>query len=372
MTEHLLSTAKRLVVKVGSALLVDPDSGMLHQQWLHSLVADVAELRARGQDVVIVTSGSIALGKRFLKLNGQLPLSRQQAAAAVGQVHLVHAYQECFQQHQVATAQILLSVDDSYERSRYLNACNTLNTLLNLNVLPIVNENDTVATSEIRFGDNDQLSAQVAQMIGADTLILLTDIDGLYTADPRKNSTATLISEVKQIDARIEAMAGGASSDVGTGGMQTKLAAAKIAVDAGCRMVISKGKVTHPLLSIDSDTRKTWFVATASPRRARKNWIAHQFKTAGYVVIDAGAVKALKQGKSLLPAGIIKVSGPFVKGAFIDVHDESGQMVARGLSAYNSHDTQLIQGKRGSEFPTLLGYEGNEELIHRNNLVLFV
>ncbi|MBM3566646.1 MAG: glutamate 5-kinase, partial [Alphaproteobacteria bacterium] len=328
-----LAAGKRVVVKVGSALLVDPGRGTVHRRWLDALAADVARLRKRGQEVAIVSSGAIAVGRRHLNFaDGALSLPEKQAAAAVGMVHLAHAYHEVLAQRDLAVAQVLLTLEDTESRRRYLNGRSTLNEILRLGAVPLINENDTVATDEIRFGDNDRLAARVAAMISADTLVLLSDIDGLYDADPRRNKNAKFIPVVHGIDAAIESMAGDPGSAYGSGGMVTKIAAARIATAAGCRMVIAAGHVDSPLKAIEDGARCTWFLPDATPIAARKNWIAGSLSPKGALTLDAGALKALSGGRSLLPAGITAVAGDFQRGDAVRVLDPAGREVARGLA----------------------------------------
>ena len=366
-----LAKAKRVVVKIGSSLLVDGVSGALRLGWLGALAADVARMQHRGQDVVIVSSGAIALGRRALKLAaGALKLEEKQAAAASGQIRLAHAYQEALGKFGIGAAQVLLTGDDTESRRRYLNARTTLTTLLDLKAVPVINENDTVATEEIRYGDNDRLAARVAQMVSADCLVLLSDIDGLYDANPATNPNAKPIAEVREVTAAIEAMAGSTSSvDMGTGGMVTKLAAAKIAMAAGCRMVLADGRKEGALAAIESGARCTWFVPNASPRTARKNWIASGLKPSGTLVLDAGAVGALAKGKSLLPAGVVSIKGDFQRGDAVILQSASGVEVGRGLSAYSAADARRIVGHKSGEIEGLLGYRGRDEMVHRDDLV---
>jgi glutamate 5-kinase len=365
-----LGQARRLVVKIGSALLVD-DSGTIRRPWLDALTDDVAALIRRGTEVLLVSSGAIAVGRRHLGLTQKaLRLEEKQAAAATGQIRLAHAYQESLARHDITVAQILLTLEDTEERRRHLNARSTLNTLLRFGTLPVINENDTVATTEIRVGDNDRLAARVAAMLGADTLVLLSDIDGLYTADPRLNPAAEFIPEVAEITPAIEAMAGVAPTGYSSGGMVTKLTAGKIATGAGCRMAIADGRRLHPLKAVDEGARCTWFLASVEPRTARKRWIAGSLKPAGKLLVDAGALKALKSGKSLLPAGVTAVDGRFERGDAVLVCDASGQEVARGLAAYSAEDARRIMGHKSREIENILGYRGREELIHRDDLVV--
>jgi glutamate 5-kinase len=366
-----LAAARRVVVKIGSALLVESSTGFVNRAWLETLAEDVAALRGRGQEVVLVSSGAIALGRRELGLPaGKLELEQSQAAAAVGQIRLAHAWKEVLEPHGGAVAQVLLTLGDTEQRRRYLNARNTLTTLLKLGAIPVINENDTVATAEIRYGDNDRLAARVAQMASADCLVLLSDVDGLYSTDPTRSADARFIPEVPQITPQIEAMASGSASDVGSGGMTTKLMAAKIAVAAGCHMCVAAGREPHPLRRIESGERCTWFLADGSPVAARKQWIAGTLNPAGELVVDAGAAQALGQGKSLLPAGVIRVGGRFDRGDAVVVRDPEGREIARGLCAYSSADAALLCGRRSSELEALLGYRGRDEIIHRDDLVL--
>jgi glutamate 5-kinase len=366
-----LKGVKRLVVKIGSALLVEESRGEIRRAWLDALADDVAALRKHGTEVLLVSSGAIAVGRHHLGLTRRnLKLEEKQAAAATGQIRLAHAYQETLARHGITVAQILLSLADTEERRRHLNARSTLTTLLRLGTVPVVNENDTVATSEIRVGDNDRLGARVAAMIGADALVLLSDIDGLYTADPKKDSAATFVPLVEEITPEIEAMAGKAPLGYSSGGMVTKLAAARIAVDAGCRMAIADGRRLNPLAAIEEGRRCTWFNAAIEPRSARKLWIAGSLKTVGSFCLDAGALAALKNGKSLLPAGVTAVEGQFERGDTVALKGPDGCEVARGLSAYGAPDARLIIGHKSREIGRILGYSGREELIHRDDLVM--
>ncbi len=365
-----LRDARRLVIKVGSALLVDGRSGRLNRSWLESLAADIKVAASRGQQVIVVSSGAIALGRRHLGLpTGKLRLEESQAAAAVGQIRLAKAWQEVLEDRGLAVAQILLTLDDTEERRRYLNARATLNTLLSLGAIPVINENDTVATSEIRYGDNDRLAARVAQMTSAECLVLLSDIDGLYTADPGKDPNAQFIPEIREIDPRIDAMASGPTSGLGSGGMTTKVAAARIAVAAGCSLCIASGHTTHPLAAIERGNRCSWFLPSTTPLASRKQWIAGTLKPSGVLSVDAGAAAALGRGKSLLPAGLVAVSGRFGRGDTVSVQHE-GAEIARGLVAYGADEARLIAGRRSSQIEALLGYVGRDEIIHRDDLVM--
>ncbi len=366
-----LAAGKRLVVKIGSALLVDEERGTIRRAWLQALAEDVTAARSRGQEVLLVSSGAIAVGRRHLALaNGTLRLEEKQAAAATGMIRLAHAYQEALAVWDTTVAQVLLTLSDTEDRRRYINARATLTTLLRAGAVPLINENDTVATDEIRFGDNDRLAARVAAMVGADTLVLLSDIDGLYTADPRSHASATLIPEVRAITAEIEAVAGTAAPGYGTGGMVTKLAAARIALAAGCRMVIADGKQAHPLARIADGARCTWFLPQASPQTARKRWIGGSLKPAGTLIIDEGAARALAAGKSLLPAGVVEVLGAFDKGDAVIVRTRDGRDLGRGLVAYAADDARRIIGGKTVEIAERLGYRGPDEIIHRDDLAL--
>jgi glutamate 5-kinase len=366
-----LNEAKRVVIKIGSSLLVDQQTGALRREWLDALMDDVADCRARKQDVLLVSSGAIALGRRSLGLGARnLRLEDSQAAAAAGQIRLAHAYQESLARHDVPVAQILLTGDDTEQRRRYLNARNTLSALLAHGSVPVVNENDTVATEEIRFGDNDRLAARVAAMIGADCLVLLSDIDGLYTADPRQNDGAEFIAEVAEITPEIEAMAGATGSHDGSGGMVTKIQAARLAGQAGCAMVIASGSSPHPIEQLRNGGKGTWFTTSATPASARKRWIAASLHARGSITVDAGAVKALSQGRSLLPAGVTAIDGEFQRGDAVVVRGPDGAALGRGLTAYSCADADRIKGHHSDRIQAILGFRGREEMIHRDDLVL--
>ncbi len=366
-----LQSGTRVVVKIGSSLLVDQESGTVHRKWLTTLAEDVAACIKRGQEVIIVSSGAIAIGRRHLGLpSGPLKLDENQAAAATGMARLAHAYQEVLAGFDLTVAQVLLTLDDSENRRRYINARNTLDALLRLGAVPLINENDTVATDEIRFGDNDRLAARVAAMISADLLVLLSDIDGLYTGDPRKDKSARIVEEVTEITPEIEAMAGEAPQGDTKGGMVTKISAAKVCLANGCRMVIADGRDMHPLKRIEDGAAATWFMPSATPKTARKRWIAGALNPAGAVVLDAGAVRALGTGNSLLPAGVIDIEGDFQRGDAVIVKSTDGRELGRGLSAYSAEDARRIMGYKTSEIEALLGYRGRDEMIHRDDLVL--
>lgn len=365
-----LTDAKRIVIKIGSALLVDRATGRLREDWLASLAQDVVWLKQAGADVVLVSSGSIALGRGVLGLRlGTLALEQSQAAAAVGQIRLARAYEEVLAPHGITTAQVLVTLEDSANRRRYLNSRATMETLLGLGAVPIVNENDTVATDEIRFGDNDRLAAQIAVTVGADQLILLSDVDGFYSANPSEDPTATRFDVVDRITPQIEAMAGDAGSGLSKGGMKTKLMAAKTAVSAGCAMAITEGFVMRPLTALANGANATWFTAQTDPQAARKSWIA-AMKPLGTVTLDAGAVAALGRGKSLLPAGITAVAGSFERGDAVSLVGPDGAGIGSGLARYSATEASLIKGHQSAEIEALLGYPGRAALIHRDDMAL--
>ena len=361
--------AKRLVIKIGSALLVDRESG-LRLDWLRALALDVAEARARGADVVLVSSGSIALGRKVLGLaDGPLALEQSQAAAAVGQIRLAQAYEQVLAAHGIIAGQVLVTLEDTTDRRRYLNSRATMETLLGLGVVPIVNENDTVATDEIRFGDNDRLAAQIAVTVGADQLILLSDVDGFYSANPKEDATAHRFDLVEAITPEIEAMAGDSISAMSKGGMKTKILAAKTAVAGGCDMAIMEGSVLRPLTALAAGANRTWFVAQGDPQLARKRWI-NAMKPKGEVRLDAGAVRALSQGKSLLPAGVVSVSGNFGRGDPVSIVGPTGEALGKGLVRYTVAEATAIAGHRSGQIETILGYAGRAALIHRDDMVV--
>jgi len=366
-----LRRARCLVVKVGSALLVEPGTGALHAAWLGGLAADLAACRAAGQEVVVVSSGAIALGRRALGLgDGVLRLEQAQAAAAVGQTRLVQAWEEALRPHGLRTAQVLLTLHDTQNRRRYLNGRSTLETLLGLGVVPVVNENDTVATDEIRYGDNDRLAARVALMAGAEVLVLLSDVDGLYSADPRTDPEARHLPEIAEITPEIEAMAGGAGTASAKGGMKTKLQAAKTAMQGGCAIAVTKGGVERPLAALAAGARATWFLPQATPAAARKQWIAGM-KPVGALIVDDGAVAALRRGKSLLPAGVRRVDGRFERGDPVSIVTEAGEAVGAALASYNSGEARAIAGQKSDRIPGILGYPGRAALAHRDDMVIW-
>jgi len=363
-----LSTAKRLVVKIGSSLLVE--DGRLRAGWLTTLAQDVAQITRRGTQVILVSSGSIALGRGTLDLAGtELPLEQSQAAAAVGQIRLARAYEEALAPHGITTGQVLVTLEDSEDRRRYLNSRATMETMLGLGVIPIVNENDTIATDEIRYGDNDRLAAQVAVTIGADQLILLSDVDGLYTSNPKIKSGAKHIDHVDKITTEIEAMAGDAGSGLSKGGMITKIIAGRIATEAGCAMVIALGTALYPLGKLENGARATWFAAQTDPQAVRKRWIA-TMKPRGTITIDAGAKDALGRGKSLLPAGVAQIHGSFGRGDLVAIIDTEGAQLGQGLIRYTSAEARQIMGRRTADIVDILGYEGRAALVHRDDMVL--
>lgn len=371
MNRDRLLGAERVVVKIGSAMFIDEATGRLDRDWLGGLCADVAELIGGGKEVVLVSSGAVALGVHELGIDRKRArLEDKQAAAAAGQILLAHAYQEMLGEFGLKAAQVLLTLDDSESRRRYLNACRTLLTLLQRGVVPVVNENDTVATQELRYGDNDRLAARVAQMISAECLVLLSDVDGLYDRDPQRDAGAEHIAEVGLLTSEILAMAGGPGSPHGSGGMQTKLDAARISMGAGCRMAIASGRVERPLKALLDGARATWFLPGATPNAARKQWIAGTLKPKGSVIVDAGAAKALASGRSLLPAGVTAVEGMFERGDAVRVLGNDRTEVARGLVAYSSAEARAIAGSQSGGIEQILGYRGRDEMIHRDDLVL--
>jgi glutamate 5-kinase len=371
MAAAALTDFRRLVVKVGSSLLVD-DSGHLNRNWLETLADDVAGLQGQGHEVLIVSSGAIAIGSTVLGINKRRArLEDLQAAAAAGQVQLVHAYQEALAAHGISAAQVLLTPEDTENRRRFLNARGTLARLLERSVVPIINENDTVATDEIRYGDNDRLAARVAQLVMADALVLLSDVDGFYTADPGKDANAQHIPEVRQISDEMQAMAGETRSDVGSGGMATKVQAARIATHAGCSTIISSGHVDHPLQALSGGGRCTVFRAEGTPAAARKQWLAGALEVRGEFGIDAGAAAALGNGNSLLPVGVVSVSGGFRRGDVVSISGPDGRELGRGLAEYSHEEAGRIKGCQSEEIEERLGYRGRAVMVHRDELVLF-
>ena len=370
-SDKRLAATRRLVVKIGSTLLVDEFNGEIRTDWLAGLARDIADQRMRGTEIVIVSSGAIAAGRNQLGLTeGDLSLEQKQAAAATGQIKLARAWQDALSRYEITVAQILLTPSDTEERRRHLNARATIETLIKMGAVPVINENDTVATEEIRYGDNDRLAARVAQMTSADTLVLLSDVDGLYDADPRFNENAKLIPEVTEITMEIEAMAGVAPAGYSSGGMVTKLEAAKISTAAGCAMVITDGNSSNALSALISGSDCTWFLPNSEPLTARKKWIAGAVAAYGAILVDTGAVGALRLGKSLLPAGVTGIDGQFERGDAVEIKEPDGRVVGRGLSAYSSEDATRIAGRKSREIEGILGYRGRDEMIHRDDMVL--
>ena len=371
MARPALNNFRRIVVKVGSSLLIDSGAGEVRSVWLTALAADLAKLHREGRELLIVSSGSIALGRSRLKLpRGTLKLEESQAAAAVGQIALARIWSEVLGHHGIGTGQILVTLQDTEVRRRYLNARSTIAKLLEWRAIPVINENDTVATNEIRYGDNDRLAARVATMASADLLILLSDIDGLYDAPPSQNPNAKLVPVVESVTSEIEAMAGAAESELSRGGMRTKIEAAKIATTGGTHMLIASGKIEHPLRAIADGGHCTWFMTPANPITARKRWIAGSLEPKGTLTIDAGAVAALRAGKSLLPAGVIRVEGQFARGDAVVVRGPDSHEIGRGLVAYDADDAEKIKGRSSPELMTILGISGRSEMIHRDDLVM--
>jgi glutamate 5-kinase len=371
MNTPKLADFRRIVVKVGSSLLVDAQAGKLNETWLASLTDDLAALHRDGRDIIVVSSGAIALGRTVLKLPpGRLALEDSQAAAAVGQIALARTWTEALSRHGITAGQVLVTLGDTEERRRYLNARSTVEKLLEWRALPVINENDTVATTEIRYGDNDRLAARVGTMVSADLVVLLSDIDGLYDAPPGTNASAKHIARVEHITPDIEAMAGAAGSGLSRGGMLTKIEAAKIVTASGIHMVIASGHLEHPLDAITKGARCTWFVTAGNPVTARKKWIAGSLEPKGTLTIDAGAVAALRRGNSLLPVGVTRIEGDFVRGDAVIVRGPDGAEVGRGLCAYDLEDAQKIRGRASADIESILGFSGRTAMIHRDDLVV--
>jgi glutamate 5-kinase len=371
MKTPALADFRRVVVKVGSSLLVDAQAGRLKESWLASLAADLAEFHRDKRDLLVVSSGAIALGRAVLKLaGGPLKLEDSQAAAAVGQIALARAWTEALSRHGIIAGQVLVTLGDTEERRRYLNARSTIDTLLQWRAIPVINENDTVATSEIRYGDNDRLAARVATMVSADLLVLLSDVDGLYDKPPETDQAARHVARVERITPEIGAMAGAAPSEFSRGGMQTKIEAARIATSGGTHMIIASGRRDHPLCAIAEGARCTWFLTPANPVTARKKWIAGALEPKGTLTIDAGAVAALRRGKSLLPAGVVGVEGGFARGDAVIIRGPNGAEIGRGLCAFDAEDAQKICGRSSADIASILGFRGRAEMVHRDDLVV--
>jgi glutamate 5-kinase len=368
--KDLIQNSKRVVIKIGSALLVDKQNGSLNSTWLNSLALDIDNFIKLKKEVIIVSSGSIALGKKQLKLKDNLSLDEKQAAAATGQISLAHAWKDTMGKHGLNIAQILLAPDDTETRRKHLNARATLLKLLELNVIPVINENDTVSTEEIRFGDNDRLAARVAQMCSADLLILLSDINGLYTSDPNISKNSVFVDVIVEITKEIEIMAGPAHTSISSGGMITKIEAAKIATKAGCNMIICDGRFMNPLLKLNQyEAEFSWFKANEKPLNSRKQWISGALQVKGKITIDQGASEAIKKGFSILSAGIIKTEGNYEKGDLIKIVDENENFVGKGLTHFNNSEVELIKGSKSNNIENILGYRGKDEVVHRDDLV---
>ena len=371
MNTPRLADFRRIVVKVGSSLIVDAEASRVKEDWLASLSDDIAGLQREKRDLLVVSSGAITLGRAVLRLpKGPLKLEDSQAAAAVGQIALARTWSAALGQHGITAGQVLVTLQDTEERRRYLNARSTIERLLEWRAVPVINENDTVATNEIRYGDNDRLAARVATMASADLLVLLSDVDGLYDAPPRANKDAKLVPLVERITAEVEAMAGAAGSELSRGGMQTKIEAGKIATQGGTHMVIASGRIAHPLQAITDGARCTWFLTPANPVAARKKWIGGSLEPKGILTIDAGAVAALKSGKSLLPAGVIRVDGEFARGDAVVIRGPDGVEIGRGLVAYDAEDAAKIKGRSSADILSILGFAGRTEMVHRDHLVV--
>jgi glutamate 5-kinase len=372
MNTPRLTDFRRIVVKIGSSLLIDAQGGgRLNEKWLASLAADIATLHADNRDILVVSSGAIALGRTVLKLPaGELALEDSQGAAAVGQIALARTWTEALSRHGITAGQVLVTPGDTEERRRYLNARSTIDRLLQWRAVPVINENDTVATNEIRYGDNDRLAARVATMVSADLLVLLSDVDGLYDAPPGTGATARHVPRVERFTPEVEAMAGAAGSGLSRGGMQTKIEAGKIATAAGTHMVIASGHLDHPLRAIENGARCTWFLTAGNPVTARKKWIAGSLEPKGTLTIDAGAVAALRRGNSLLPVGVVRIEGGFARGDAVIIRGPDGVEIGRGLCAYDAEDAQKIRGRSSSDIDAILGFSGRAEMVHRDDLVV--
>ncbi len=366
-----LRDATRIACKVGSALLVDQETGELRSEWLLGLVEDIADLRRQGKDVILISSGAIALGRRVLELDdGPLSLEQAQAAAAVGQTRLIRAWEEALSRHDFVAAQVLLTLEDTQNRRRYLNGRSTLASLLAMGTVPVVNENDTVATDEIRYGDNDRLAARVGLMAGADVLVLLSDVDGLYTADPRQDASSKHVPTVTDITPQIEAMAGDAGTAAASGGMRTKILAAQTAMSGGCALAVTRGSVANPLRCLAEGAKATWFMPATGPRAARKQWIAGM-KPMGTIVVDDGAATALNSGRSLLPAGVRRIHGTFERGDPVAIVTEADVAIGAALVGYASDEARAVLGAHSDTIPEILGYPRRAAMAHRDDMVLW-
>ena len=366
-----LNEQKKLIIKIGSSLLINESDGSLNKLWLDNLVKEITELKKNNHSVIIVSSGAIGLGRKYLGFDdGYNRLEQQQAAAASGQIILAHAYQDLFEKHQIKVAQVLLTLDDLEDRTKYLNARNTIETLLNIDVIPIINENDTVATEEIRYGDNDQLAARVSQLISADCLILFSDVKGLYDANPKTHPDAQLIKEIENITNEIKSMATESKSDYGSGGMQSKIEAAKICMNSGCHTIVASGLLKKPIDNINTTNDYSHFIPQENPLSARKKWIRGMIDSKGSIEIDQGAEMALETGKSLLPVGVRAVEGSFDKGELISIVSKSGDVIGKGMTNFSDLEIEIIKGLKTSEIKSKLGYLTTNEAIHRDNLVL--
>ena len=366
-----LENTKRIVIKIGSSLLFQEDNNKLNEKWLLSLAQDIHYLNEKNKEVIIVTSGAIALGAKDLDLDkNEMKLDINQAISSVGQIHLMSSYKKAFEKNELKISQILLTLDDTEQRRRSINARRTIDTLLKMGIVPIVNENDTIATSEIKYGDNDRLASRVAQITSSDCLILLSNVNGLYSSDPKNNDKIKLISEITEINKDIEKMVGNSVSKLGKGGMKTKILAAKTAMSAGCHMAITNGTINNPIRALFKNRPCTWFKPNRTPLAARKQWIVGTMKPIGTIVIDNGAVNALKKGGSLLPAGITEVNGNFMRGDVISILSKENQEIGLGLAGYSSDDAIKIMGHKSNEIAQILNYSFREEIIHKDDLVL--
>jgi len=366
-----IEEVNRIVIKIGSSLLFDEETNKLNFDWLMSLAEDVKYLKNLNKEVVIVSSGAIALGAKDLAIEmKEMKLDINQAISAVGQIHLMSSFKAAFEKNEFKVSQILLTLDDTEQRRRSINARRTIDTSLKLGIVPIVNENDTIATTEIRYGDNDRLAARVAQILSADCLVLLSNVNGLYSSDPEDGEEIKLITNVSDIDEKIEKMVGNSISDYGKGGMKTKILAAKTALSAGCHLAITNGTINNPVQALFNGRPCTWFNPNKTPLAARKQWIVGTMKPVGSITVDAGAVEALKKGSSLLPAGMTNIQGNFERGDVIEVISDNNNKIAIGLAGYSAEDSKAIMGHKSDEIAKILSYSHREEMIHKDDLVL--